>query len=218
MAEPKRKRIRVVDGVSEEDALRRRLPDITRPGLDLLIVGYNPGVASAARGHHFAGDTNLLWRCLRAAGLVPEDFTWRDDGRCLQHGVGFTNIVGRTTRGSDGIGAAEYEDGARVLLAKLKELRPKVVCFVGVGVWREFACRVYSRPKSHKVEAGPQPPLPGCGDMVPFVMPSTSRRAAAVSAEEKEQIAVALRAVVDSFPSAHTRPAVVRGREHGAAV
>eukprot|EP01062_Namystynia_karyoxenos_P007017 TRINITY_DN12465_c0_g1_i1.p4 TRINITY_DN12465_c0_g1~~TRINITY_DN12465_c0_g1_i1.p4 ORF type:complete len:126 (+),score=11.48 TRINITY_DN12465_c0_g1_i1:77-454(+) len=64
-AAPPAKRQRVVDGVAEGDALQRRLEDITRPGLDLLIVGYNPGVASAARGHHFAGDGNHMWPCLR---------------------------------------------------------------------------------------------------------------------------------------------------------
>lgn len=39
--------------------------------------------------------------CLFESGLVPKKMTYREDAECLDYGIGFTNIVPRTTRGSD---------------------------------------------------------------------------------------------------------------------
>ena len=53
----------------------RPLPDELRPGLDLVFVGINPGIASATRGHHYAGPGNHFWPLLYEAGFVPERLT-----------------------------------------------------------------------------------------------------------------------------------------------
>ena len=42
----------------------------------------------------------LTGKCLYLSGLVPEPMTCMDDVKLPDFGVGFTNIVGRTTRGS----------------------------------------------------------------------------------------------------------------------
>jgi len=39
--------------------------------------------------------------CLFESGLVPKKMTYKEDAECLDYGIGFTNIVPRTTRGSD---------------------------------------------------------------------------------------------------------------------
>ena len=39
--------------------------------------------------------------CLFESGLVPKKMSYQDDAECLDYGIGFTNIVPRTTRGSD---------------------------------------------------------------------------------------------------------------------
>ena len=39
-------------------------------------------------------------RCLYESGLVPEKLTHLDDVRCPSYGIGLTNMVERTTRGS----------------------------------------------------------------------------------------------------------------------
>src|SRR6266704_680533 len=44
------------------------LPDRIRPGLRVLFVGINPGIRSAAVGHHFAGFSNRFWRLLYDSG------------------------------------------------------------------------------------------------------------------------------------------------------
>ena len=41
-----------------------------------------------------------LGKCLYLAGFIPEPMNAYDDYKLIQHGIGFTNIVARTTRGS----------------------------------------------------------------------------------------------------------------------
>ena len=99
---PGSRRGRTLGGVPEAEALKRVLPDYLAPKLRLVICGINPGVWSAARGHHYAGPGNHFWPCLSASGILPSaatPVTYEDDAALLQHGVGFTNMVARTTRG-----------------------------------------------------------------------------------------------------------------------
>ena len=58
-----------------------RLRDRIGPNVRVLFVGINPGIRSAAVGHHFAGPSNRFWKLLYESGLVPEPLTWSDDGR-----------------------------------------------------------------------------------------------------------------------------------------
>ena len=39
-------------------------------------------------------------KCLYLSGLIPEPMNANDDAQLIDFGIGFTNIVGRTTRGS----------------------------------------------------------------------------------------------------------------------
>ena len=48
------------------------------------------------------------------SGLLPRPMSADDDGKLLQLGIGFTNIVERTTRGSANLTRKEIEDGKRV--------------------------------------------------------------------------------------------------------
>ena len=54
----------------------RRLRDVIAPNLKVLFCGINPGLYSAAVGHHFARPGNRFWRALRSGG-----FTERTVGR-----------------------------------------------------------------------------------------------------------------------------------------
>ena len=60
-----------------------------------------------------------------------------DDFRLLdsshKYRIGFTNIVERTTRGSDCLTKDEIKAGAQVLRNKLKTYSPKVAVFNGKG-------------------------------------------------------------------------------------
>ena len=112
------------------------LHDCIRPGVRILFVGINPGLRSAATGHHFAGYSNRFWKLLHESGLVPEPITYLDDRRLPEWGYGITNIVPRATAGIDSLKPAEYRAGARVLLKKIRRHKPPIVALVGVTVWR----------------------------------------------------------------------------------
>ena len=102
----------------------------------VLFVGINPGLRSAATGHHFAGFSNRFWKLLYESGLVPEPLTYEDDDRLPEWGYGITNIVPRATAGIGELGLDEYRAGAAALLKKIRRYKPKVVALVGVTVWR----------------------------------------------------------------------------------
>ena len=82
------------------------LPDYLRPGLDVVFVGINPGLASAAQGRHYAGPGNHFWPLLYEAGFVPEPLTYEDDWRALDFAIGLTNLVERPSRGSGDLSRA----------------------------------------------------------------------------------------------------------------
>ena len=104
--------------------------------MQALFVGINPGLRSAAVGHHFAGYSNRFWRLLFESGLVPEPISWADDRRLPAWGFGLTNVVPRATAGIDALTPREYAAGARTLVRKIRRWKPPVVVCVGVTVFR----------------------------------------------------------------------------------
>jgi TDG/mug DNA glycosylase family protein len=67
----------------------------------VLFVGINPGMRTAAIGHHFAGYSNRFWKLLCESKLVPEAVCTDDDHRLPEWGFGITNLVARATPGID---------------------------------------------------------------------------------------------------------------------
>ena len=114
----------------------RRLTDCLQPGIKVLLIGINPGVMSAATGHHFAGPSNRFWKLLYESGLVPEPITSEDDRRLTEWGLGMTNLVARPSPGIDDLKPQEYLDGWRVVEEKIARYRPAIVAFVGVTMYR----------------------------------------------------------------------------------
>jgi double-stranded uracil-DNA glycosylase len=149
---------------------RGRLPDYLRPGLRAVFVGINPGMRSAAIGHHFAGYSNRFWKLLYESGLVPERLKPEDDGRLPEWGLGITNLVPRATPGIDTLRPEEYAAGLRSLRRKIRRARPRVVVFVGVTLYRYL----FERAASVKVALGAQSQLFE-GARV-FVLPNPSGR------------------------------------------
>jgi len=112
---------------------------LIQPGVRVLFVGINPGIRSAAIGHHFAGFSNRFWKLLWESGLVPEPLGPEDDVRLPEWGLGITNLVPRATPGIDTIAPEEYVAGLRVLRRKVRRWRPVAVAFVGVSLYRFVA-------------------------------------------------------------------------------
>jgi len=156
------------------------LLDYLQPGLDILFVGINPGLKSAAVGHHFAGRSNRFWKLLFESRLVDEPLTYREDSRLLEWRLGLTNIISRTSAGIDALGPGEYRSGLTVLEWKIRQsnLGP-LPCWVSRSSgfysqkeavrtlsildppthdWLEFLCFSYQIP----VDAMPTIPIKPC--------------------------------------------------------
>ncbi len=142
------------------------IPDHLRPGLKIVFVGYNPSLRSGETGHHFANANNRFWKVLHLAGLTPRQYQPEEDGELLKLGYGLTNIVDRPTRAAVEITRREYREGRVSLLNKLTYYRPRIVCFVGKGVFEDYSGR---RHISWGVQ--PECAIAGVRD---FVAPSTS--------------------------------------------
>ena len=112
------------------------LRDRCRPGVEVLLVGINPGIRSAAIGHHFAGYSNRFWKLLFESGLIPESIRAEEDARLCEWGFGITNLIPRMTPGIDTLEAHEYPAGLRTLRRKVRRWSPTVVAFVGVSLYR----------------------------------------------------------------------------------
>lgn len=117
------------------------IPDHLAPDLRILFVGYNPSLRSGETGHHYANPRNRFWTILYRAGITPRLYRADEDQDLLHLGYGFTNIVARPTRTAAEIAPEEYAEGRELLRDKIARYRPKVVCFVGKGVYEAFSGR-----------------------------------------------------------------------------
>ncbi len=151
----------------------RTLPDLLRPGLDVVFVGINPGEVSARRGHYYAHPGNGFWKALSASLLVPCDLG-PDDDRALPlgHGIGFTDVVKRVVTDSSQVSDAELRAAVPAFRRRVAYARPRAVCFTTTRGFQ--ACFPGVRTAS---EWGRQPATLEGAEV--WVMPSTSGRAAA---------------------------------------
>lgn len=117
-------------------AAGRTIPDLVRPGLDVLLVGINPGLWSGLTGRHFGNPGNRLWPVLHGAGFTPRRIGPADAEELLALGIGITNLVARTTATAAELADEEVRAGALALEAKVATLRPRVVAFLGLTTYR----------------------------------------------------------------------------------
>jgi double-stranded uracil-DNA glycosylase len=103
--------------------------------LKVLFVGINPGLYSAATGHHFARPGNRFWPALYAAGFTPRLLHPSEQRDLLKAGYGITNLVNRGTATADELDPVELVAGRRRLAAKVRRHRPRTVAFLGVGAY-----------------------------------------------------------------------------------
>src|SRR5258707_3801148 len=97
-------------------AAGKTVRDVLAPGLRVLFCGINPGLYSAAVGHHFARPGNRFWPTLHAAGFSTRLLSPFEERDLLGWGYGITNLVARATPSADELGAEELAAGYRVLL------------------------------------------------------------------------------------------------------
>lgn len=115
----------------------------------MLFCGINPGLVSAATGHHFARPGNRFWPALHRSGFTST--LLRPDQQSLlpSLGLGLANLVARPTARADELTAEELRAGGRRLRELAGRVRPGWLAVVGITAYRT----AFDEPKS---VVGPQ--------------------------------------------------------------
>ena len=146
-------------------AVDKTVRDVIAPDLRVLFCGINPGLYTAAVGHHFARPGNRFWPTLYAGGFTSRLLSPFEERELLQSGYGITNVVSRTTASADMLTKEEILEGGKRLRAKVLRYRPRILAVLGVGAYRT----AFNQPKA----------VVGCqedriGDTILWVLPNPS--------------------------------------------
>ena len=197
---------RIVVRPSQGILARQRLIDHIRPGVRILFVGINPGLRSAATGHHFAGHSNRFWKLLFESKLAPEPLTHQDDWRLPDWGLGLTNIIQRPSAGIDVLKPREYIAGRKRLIATVKHYRPHAVALLGVTIYRTL----FPEYRTGRISLGLQDKT--LADRPVFVLPNPSGRNAHYSYRAMLTAFCALRNVTNKPAQSVTKGKISVGR------
>ncbi|CAN9498875.1 unnamed protein product [Ophioblennius macclurei] len=187
-------------GMSEEEVMKKTLPDLLDYNLDYVIIGINPGLMAAFIGKWFPGPGNHFWKCLFLSGFTDEQLNHMHDTTLpAKYKMGFTNMVARATPGSKDLSSKELREGGKILVEKLKKFKPLIAVFNGKCIYEMF-CRELFGKKPTKLEFGLQPhKIPDC-DVALYLMPSSSARCAQFPrAQDKVHFYIKLRELRDQL-------------------
>ena len=130
-------------------ATEKTVRDVIAPDLCVLFCGINPGLYTAAVGHHFARPGNRFWPALYAGGFTDRLLSPFDERELLKSGYGITNVVQRATASADMLTKEEIIAGGERLRAKVLRYRPRILAVLGLGAYRT----AFNQPKA---VVGPQ--------------------------------------------------------------
>ncbi|HYK96862.1 MAG TPA: G/U mismatch-specific DNA glycosylase [Candidatus Acidoferrales bacterium] len=139
--------------------------DVVAPDLDVLFCGINPGLYTAAIGHHFGRPGNRFWKVLHLAGFTPRELSPFEERELLDYGCGVTNIVNYATARADELDDEDLRGGAQRLTRTAKRWRPRAVAVLGMDAYRTAFDR-------KRVAVGRQEQ--SLGDAMVWVLPNTS--------------------------------------------
>ena len=132
------------------DAAGKTLPDVIAPNLRVLFCGINPGLFTAAVGHHFARPGNRFWPALYKSGFTDRLVSPFEERELLKSGIGISNVVPHATASAAELNQEDFARGGRLLARRVKKYRPRVVAILGVGAYRQ----AFNQPKA---QVGEQP-------------------------------------------------------------
>jgi TDG/mug DNA glycosylase family protein len=177
-------------------AANKTVPDVIAPGLKVLFCGINPGLYTAAVGHHFARPGNRFWPALHAGGFTPRVLSPYEERDLLTLGYGITNVVARATASADELSAAEFARGGQELLRRVQRARPRFLAVLGIGAYRS----AFGRPRA-ALGLQPEP----IGETKIWVLPNPSGLNAHYGARELGQMFRALREAVEAAQAREPR-------------
>ena len=120
------------------------VPDVIAPRLKVIFCGINPGLYTAAVGHHFARPGNRFWKALFNSGFTPGLLAPCEEHKLLEYGCGITNIVERATGSAAELSPQELSAGARRLEIKVAEYAPQWLAVLGISAYRT----AFAQPKA----------------------------------------------------------------------
>lgn len=126
------------------EAAGKTLPDVIAPNLRVLFCGINPGLYTAAVGHHFARPGNRFWPALYQSGFTDRLMSPFEERELLQRRIGISNVVPHATASAAELTRADFIAGGRRLAAKVKRYQPRIVAVLGVGAYRQ----AFDKPKA----------------------------------------------------------------------
>lgn len=132
------------------EATGKKVPDVIAPNLKVLFCGINPGLYTAAVGHHFARPGNRFWPALFKSGFTDRLVSPFEQRELLDRGIGISNVVPHATAAAAELTREDFVAGGRALAAKVKRYRPRIVAILGVGAYRDAFAQT-------KVQVGEQP-------------------------------------------------------------
>ena len=152
----------------------RTIPDVLPgpgdPPLRVLFCGINPGLVSAATGHHFARPGNRFWPVLHGAGFTPRLLRPDEQWMLPALRLGITNIAPRATARADELSTAELVAGGERLRDLVHSLQSAAQCPIALGVVGITAYRVaFAAPRAM---VGRQPV--GLGATLVWALPNPS--------------------------------------------
>jgi TDG/mug DNA glycosylase family protein len=162
--------------------------DVIAARLRVLFCGINPGLYTAAVGHHFARPGNRFWPVLYAAGFTDHLVSPFAERELLQSGYGITNVVMRATATADQLTREELRLGAKRLAAKVRRYEPAFLAVLGLGAFRT----AWERPSA---VIGRQEHL--LGKTIVWVLPNPSGLNAHFQAKDLALLFRELKAAVD---------------------
>src|SRR5437867_6891563 len=118
------------------EAKGKTVPDVIAPNLRVLFAGINPGLYTAAVGHHFARPGNRFWPALHQSGFTRRLLSPFEEAELLEMGLGITNVAARATATAAELSPEDFISGGRILRRKIRRFAPRFVAVLGVGAYR----------------------------------------------------------------------------------
>jgi len=147
------------------EAKGKTVPDVIAKNLRVLFCGINPGLYTAAVGHHFARPGNRFWPALHKSGFTKRLLSPFDERELLKNSLGITNVVSHATASASELTKEDFVRGGRILRRKVSRYRPRIVAILGIEAYRKAFGQL-------EVEVGEQEET--IGDARLWVLPNPS--------------------------------------------
>lgn len=116
------------------------LPDLLRPGLDLVFCGTAAGRRSAEQAAYYAHPGNLFWRALHAVALTPRQFAPAEFPQLPALGIGLTDLAKHHIGNDDELPRDAFD--AAGLRERIERHAPRVLAFTSKAAARAALGRV----------------------------------------------------------------------------